>query len=175
MDGTDENATVRKDDLWAWTVSFVVTLGLHIGIVLFIALSAAMAIYVIAITLSDTSGIQILAWISIVLSLLIWASLVKLQVRGLGPHLIRGLGEPIATSGCSRGEIAADIGTALIGLAQIIPLIVTLVCNKAVPAKIHFLTALAGGLLLILGVGSLALRLRLRHARATRQESNAAP
>lgn len=34
----------RQGDLWAWTVAFVITLGLHVGIVVFTTLWVALAI-----------------------------------------------------------------------------------------------------------------------------------
>jgi hypothetical protein len=158
-------------------VVFVVTLGLHIGIVLFVTLTAALAIYAAAATLANmTSGIQVLAWMLTVISLAIWAQLVKAQARGLRPHIIRGLGkELIATSGCERGEIAADLGTALIGLAQIVPPFVTRLRDEAVPERLYVLTALIGGLLMILGLGSLTLRLWLGHIRPAQRASESEP
>jgi len=177
MAGSNPEDSTRQNELWVWTVAFVVTLGLHIGIVLFVTLSAAVAFYAIAATLANIApGIQVLSWILTIISLLAWAQLVKAQARGLRPHLIRGLGkEPIATSGRGRGEIAADLGTALIGLAQIAPLVVTELRDKAVPDRLHVLTAFVGGLLLILGLGSLALRLWLGYIKPTQQSPESQP
>ena len=159
---------LRQGDLWAWMVSFVVTLGLHVGIVLFIALSVASVIYALAASLADpVSGIRAIAWLFAVISLLVWARLVKQQVGGFRPHIIRGLGRVnVGTSGCDWGEIAADLGAALIGLAQVIPLLISWSGLGASAGGTRVLTAVSGGLFMILGGCSLAFRLRRRRESA---------
>jgi hypothetical protein len=119
----DRQREIHQHDLLAWTVSFVVTLGLHVGVVLFILLTIALFAYALAATLGGVpSGIQAITWFATVVSLIIWSVLVKQQARTFRPHVIRGIGRAIiATSGCGRGEIAADTLAALIGLAEIIP------------------------------------------------------
>jgi hypothetical protein len=154
----------RQEDLWAWTVGFVITLGLHVGIVVFTTLWVALAIYSLAATVATTSlDIQGIAWLFTVISLFIWARLVKQQIQGFRPHTIRGLGRIIVvTSGCEWGEIAADLGTGLIGLAQIVPLVTSMLGGNAMPEQTQVLTALVGGLFVVLGGSSLGLRLWLR-------------
>jgi hypothetical protein len=151
--------------LWAWTVSFTVTIGLHVGIVVFTTLWFALAIYALAITVTETTlALRGIAWLFTVISLLIWAMLVKQLVQGYRPHTIRGLGRvAVVTTGCEWGEIAADTGTGLIGLAQIIPLAVSVIGGDTMPERVQMFAALIGGLFVALGCGSLGLRLWLRH------------
>ena len=160
----DGEPTSRSGDLWAWAVAFVITFGLHVGIVVFTTLWVALAIYSIAATLTITSlGIRAVAWLFTVISLLVWARLVKQQVAGFRPHTIRGLGRvDVTTSGTGRGQIAADLGAGLIGLAQIVPLVISLLGGNVMPQQTQVLTALVGGLFVVLGGGSLGMRLWLR-------------
>ena len=155
----DHEPGLRQGDLWAWMVSFVVTLGLDVGIVLFVALSVASVIYALAASVAETfSGIRAIAWLFAVISLLVWAWLVKQQIEGFRPHIIRGLGRVnVGTSGCDWGEIAADLGAVLIGLAQVIPVLISW---SGLGARV--VTAVSGGLFMILGGCSLAFRLWLR-------------
>ena len=155
---------IHQHDLWAWTVSFVITLGLHVGIVGFAALALASATYALASAIVTTlSGVQAIALAFTVLSLLQWAILVKQLARGFRPRTWHGLGQlTIATTGCEWGEIAADLGTVLIGLSQVIPLIVTLSRDQATPAAYQVLLAIVGMLFIALGTSALALRLWLR-------------
>jgi magnesium-transporting ATPase (P-type) len=163
----------RQEDLWAWAVGFVITLGLHVAIVVFTTLWVALAIYSLATTVATTSlGIQGIAWLFTVISLLVWARLVKQQILGFRPHTIRGLGRVnVVTSGCEWGEIAADLGAGLIGLAQIVPLVVSVLGGSAMPERTQVLTALVGGLFVVLGGSSLGLRLWLRR-RQRQDEQN---
>jgi hypothetical protein len=158
-------------------VSFTVTIGLHVGIVLFTTLWFALAIYALATTLAATTlAIQGIAWLFTVISLLIWGRLVKQQILGYRPHTIRGLGRvAIATSGCEWGEIAADMGAGLIGLAQIVPLVVSLLGKNAVPERVQVITALVGGLFVALGGSSLGLRLWLRRRPHDKNETDLSP
>jgi hypothetical protein len=165
----DHALDTRCADPWAWAVSFVVTLGLHVGIVGFTALSLAAAAYALAATSADiSSGIGIVAWLFLALSVFVWARLVKQQVRGFRPHLIRGLGRiRVATTGYDWGEIAADLSATAIGVIQLIPLISYLVTDLPLAEPTRLLTGLLGGLFLALGSASLALRVWLRFHRAT--------
>ncbi len=158
---------IHQHDLWAWTVTFVITLGLHVGIVGFAALALASATYALGSAIASTlSGIQAIALAFTVLSLLQWAFLVKQLARGFRPRTWHGLGQmTIATTGCERGEIAADLGTALIGLSQVIPLIVTLSREQVSPEPHQVLLSIVGALFIALGIGALALRLWLRRQR----------
>jgi len=169
--GQDRDIETRQGDLWAWAVGFVVTLGLHVGIVVFTTLWIALSIYSLAALLTTTSwDIRGIVWLFTVVSLLVWARLVKQQIQGFRPHVIRGPGRVhVITSGCEWGEIAADLGTGLVGLAQIVPLYVSLLTNNAIPERTQVLTAWVGGLFLVLGTSSLGYRLWLRrheHKRA---------
>jgi hypothetical protein len=163
----DHEPKVRQGDLWAWTVSFVVALGLHVGIVLFTTLSIILGIYALASALVDISwGVRAVAWVFTVVSLTLWGWLIKQQARGFRPHEIRGLGKvAIDTSGCERGEIAADIGAVLIGLAQTGPLLVSLITGDSMPERTQVVTVLVGGLFVTVGGGALILRLWVRRQR----------
>jgi hypothetical protein len=163
----DDEPKIRQGDLWAWTVSFVVTLGLHVGIVLFTTLSIGLGIYALASALIDIPwGVRAVAWIFTVVSLTLWGRLVKQQAQGFRPHTIRGLGKVIvATSGCEWGEIGGDIGAVLIGLTQISPSLAPLLTGGPMPERTQVLTALIGGLFAAIGIGALALRLWLRYRR----------
>jgi hypothetical protein len=162
--GQDREPETRQGDLWAWAVGFIVTLGLHVGIVVFTALWIALAIYSLAASLATTSwDIRGIAWLFTVISLLVWARLVKQQIQSFRPHVIRGPGRVhVITSGCEWGEIAADLGTGLIGLAQIVPLLVSLLTGNTIPERTQVLTALVGSLFLVLGSSSLGYRFWLR-------------
>jgi hypothetical protein len=170
--GQDRETETRQGDLWAWTVGFVVTFGLHVGIVVFTTLWIALAIYSLATFLLATTSwdIRAVVWLFTVVSLFVWARLVKQQIQNFGPHVIRGPGRVhVITSGCEWGEIAADLGTGLVGLAQIVPLFVSLFTGNAIPERTQVLTAWVGGLFLVLGTSSLGYRLWLRrhqHERA---------
>jgi hypothetical protein len=172
-DGEPEN---QAGDLWAWAVAFVTTLGLHVGIVVFTTLWVALAIYSLAATLAITSlGIRAIAWLFTVISLLVWARLAKQQVIGFRPHVIRGLGRiDVVTSGTGRGQIAADLGAGLIGLAQIVPLVISVLGGNAMPQQTQVLTAMVGSLFVVLGGGSLAMRLWLRRRRGRGDEQGQA-
>jgi hypothetical protein len=158
---------IHQGDWWAWAVSFLVTLALHVGIVVFTTLSIALAIYALASGFTDvSSGVRIIAWFFTILSLILWGRLIKQQTQGFRPHVIRGLGRStVATTGCDWGEIAGDIGAALIGIAQIAPLSISLIVQNWVPDLTRVLTALVGGVFLTLGCGSLIARLLLRRRR----------
>jgi hypothetical protein len=172
-DGEPES---RAGHFWGWAVAFVTTLGLHVGIVVFTTLWVALAIYSIAATLATTSlGIRVVAWLFTVISLLVWARLAKQQVAGFRPHVIRGLGRiDVTASGTGRGQIAADLGAGLIGLAQIVPLVLSVLGGNAMPQRTQVLTALVGGLFVVLGGGSLVMRLRLRRRQSRGNEQEQA-
>jgi hypothetical protein len=148
-------------------VSFIVTIGLHVGIVLFITLSVALVLYALASAFADTSwGVRAITWVCVVVSLAIWGGLVKQQAKRFRPHVIRGLGKVVvSTSGCEWGEIAADAGAGLIGLAQIIPLLLSLLTTGPLPERMQIITALLGTLFIVVGWGSLVLRLWLHRRR----------
>jgi hypothetical protein len=166
LEGT-EGVAIRQGDLWAWVVSFLVILSLHIGIVVFVTLAIASFVYALAFALADISiGVQAVAWSFTVVSLILWGILVQKQVEGFHPRAIRGIGHVVvATSGCELGELAADIGTGLFGLAQIGPVVWSLLSRDSVPARAMLVTAFVGGMFAVLGFGSLALRLLLRRRR----------
>jgi len=164
---------IHQHDLWAWTVTFVITLGLHVGIVGFAALALASAAYALASAVATTwSGVQATTLAFTVLSLVLWAFLVKQLARGFRPRTWHGLGQmTIATTGCERGEIAADLGTILIGLSQVIPLIVTLYRDQATPETNQVLLAVVGALFIALGSSTIVLRLWLRRQRQSNTPS----
>ena len=164
---------IHQHDIWAWTVIFVVTLGLHVGIVSFAALALASATYALASAVATAlSGIQAIALAFTVLSLLLWAFLVKQLARGFRPRTWHSLGQmTVATTGCEWGEIAADLGTILIGLSQVIPLIAALSRDQATPETYQILLAVVGALFIALGISALALRLWLRHQRQSNTPS----
>ena len=158
---------IHQHDLWAWTVTFVVTLGLHVGIVGFAALALASATYALGSAVATTqSGVQAIALAFTILSLLLWAFLVKQLARGFRPRTWHGLGQmTVATTGCEWGEIAADLGTVLIGLSQVIPLIAALSRDQVAPETYQILLAVVGALFIALGISALATRLWLRRQR----------
>jgi len=160
---------IHQHDPWAWAVTFVITLGLHVGIVGFAALALASAAYAIASAVATTlSGIQVIALAFTVLSLLLWAFLVKQLARGFRPRTWHGLGQiTVASTGCEWGEIAADLGIVLVGLSQVIPVIVTLSRDQASPKTYQVLLAVIGALFITLGISALALRLWLRRQRSS--------
>lgn len=166
-------AGIHQQDLWAWTVIFVVTLGLHVGIVGFAALALASAAYALASAVVTTlHGVQAIALAFTAISILLWAFLVKQLARGFRPRTWHGLGQiTISTTGCERGEVAADLGTVLIGLSQVIPLIGTLYRDQAPPQAYQMLLAVVGALFIALGISALALRLWLRRQRQSNAPS----
>ena len=168
---------IHQHDLWAWTVSFVITLGLHVGIVGFAALALASATYALASGVATTlSGVQAIAAAFTVLSLLQWAFLVKQLARGFRPRTWHGLGRlTIATTGSEWGEIAADLGTVLIGLSQVIPLIVTLSRDQVTPEAYQILLTAVGMLFIALGTSALVLRLWLRRRSSPPQTDSTGP
>lgn len=159
---------VHQGDLWAWAVAFVVTIGEHVGIVLFAVLSAALSIYAL------TAGFAGLIWwqlaflaVLIVLSLTVWGLLVKQLVFGFRSHEIRGLGSlVVATSGVGVGELGADVGAGLIGLWQTVPCWSALLAHGRVDDSMKVLAAMVGGLFVLLGGSSLGFRLWVRHRRS---------
>ena len=162
-----KSENIREGDLWAWSVSFVVTFGLHVGIVLFASLAAALGLYALTASFANLPIDQnILLWLFVVVSLTVWGMLIKVQVGWFRPHTIHGLGQvTIATSGSDRGEIAADIGAVLIGLAQIGPLVTALLTGGDIPNPMLVVTSISGGLFLAIGAGALIIRLWLRRRR----------
>jgi hypothetical protein len=154
-------------------VTFVITVGLHVGIVGFAALALASAAYALASAVATTwSGVQATALAFTVLSLVLWAFLVKQLARGFRPRTWHRLGQmTIVTTGCERGEIAADLGTTLIGLSQVIPLLVTLYRDQATPETHQILMAVVGALFIALGISTLAVRLWLRRQRQSNTPS----
>jgi len=163
LEGTEQSIPVRQGDLWAWIVSFVVNLSLDVGIVLFASLAAASFIYALATGLAPLpGGIRAIPWSVTVLSLIVLTLLVKRYVRGFRPYTIHGIGRiAIKTTGCEWGEIAADVGAGLIGLSQAGPLIWALIADRTVRDASVSLVALFTGLFLVIGWGSLCVRLRL--------------
>jgi hypothetical protein len=172
MVATDKSPSpkIRQGDLWASLVTFTVTLSLHIGIVLFISLALALAVYALASTIGNApTGVSVIAWCFTVLTLIVWGIVVKLQARGFRPHAIHGIGRiVVATSGCERGEIAADIGAGLIGIANLGPLLHALITKSHPPDSITTSAALIGALLAAVGWGSLVLRMILHRRRLKR-------
>ena len=164
---SEHSPDVRQGGLWAWLVSFTVSIGLHVGVVLFVALSVALFIYAVTLALGGVStGVHLVTWFFAVVSLAVWALLVQMLVQSFRPHAIRGLGSiVVATTGCDWGEIAADVGAGLLGLAQLVPLLWVAVAQRAPLQVPVVLTALSGGLFTVIGWGSLGLRLWLRRRR----------
>jgi hypothetical protein len=148
--------------LWAWLVNFVVTLGLHVGIVLFAGLSAALSIYALAGHWGGVTMTQLgLLGLLIVVSLTIWGVLIKHQVRGFRPHTIRGLGNvDVVATGTESGELGADICAGLIGLAQALFWMATAIERKSIAPSIPALVIAA--LFVLVGFGSFGVRLWLR-------------
>ncbi len=155
---------VRENDLWAWLVSFVLTFGVHVGIVLFASLAVALSIYALTGSLGDMV-VVLLGFLGalIVVSLTVLGVLVNVQVRWFRPHQIRGVGRVVvATSGVGAGELAADVCAGLVGVVQGIPALVALIMGKPVSRWTLLPNLMSGGLFFAIGCGALALRLRLR-------------
>jgi hypothetical protein len=139
------------------------------GIALFLTLAIALVLYALASAFVVTHwGVRAVAWIGIVVSLTIWAALVKQQARGFRPHTLRGLGRIVVrSSGCEWGEITGDIGSGLLGLAQSIPALAALLVDGRAPLRTEVFTALIGGVLAAVGWGSLGIRTWLHRRRKT--------
>ncbi|MBN1937292.1 MAG: hypothetical protein JW934_21715 [Anaerolineae bacterium] len=163
----DRDAYIREHDLWAGVVSFVVTLGLHIGVVLFISLSGALMVYAITASFDETTRGQVwLLWPLAVISLTVLGLLLKQEVRGFRTHLINGLGSvAVSSTGLGVGEIGADISTVLLGLAQLMPLAVVYLADGEIPRSMLLSVFVVGTLLVLVGVSSLSIRLWLRYRR----------
>lgn len=172
-DTHNDKEQMREQDLLAWIVSFVVTLGLHVGIALFLTLAIALVLYALASAFADTQwGVRVVTWTGIVVSLTIWAALIKQQARGFRPHTIPGLGRiVIKTSGCEWGEIAGDIGSGLLGLAQFIPVLTALLVEGRAPERTEVFAALIGSFLAAAGWGSLGMRTWLHRRRRAGAEA----
>lgn len=175
----DRDEHIREHDLWAGVVSFVVTLGLHIGVVLFVSLSAALVVYAITAGFDEAARGQIwLLWPLVAVSLVVLGLLLKQEVQGFRAHMIRGLGSVVvASTGSGVGEIGADISTALIGLAQFMPLIAMQLTQDEIPRSMLLSVLVAGPLLVLTGAISLGVRLwlryrRMRHARTGKTLAN---
>jgi hypothetical protein len=166
-DTHSDKEEIREEDLLAWIVSFVVTLGLHVGIALFLTLAIALVLYALASAFAGAHwGVRVVTGIGIVVSLTIWAALIKQQARGFRPHTIRGLGRiVIKTSGYEWGEIAGDIGSGLLGLGQSIPVLTALLVDGRAPERTEVFAALIGSFLAAVGWGSFGIRTWLHRRR----------
>jgi hypothetical protein len=176
LPGTTDDSSVQQhiheNDRWAWAVTFVVTLGLHVGIVLFASLSIALCIYALTVRFGETTTTPlVLLWLLIIVSLAVWGMLIDQHVRGFRPHAISGLGKLVViTSGLRAGELSADLAVGLFGLLQLIPFLFVSSIGKNIPRPILIASSLVGGLFLLDGLGSLGIRLWIR-----RQKKNVTP
>ncbi len=164
----DQDAHVQERDMWAGVVRFVITLGLHIGVVLFASLSLALMLYAITAGFDEmTQGQVWLLWPLAAVSLAALGVLLKQEVRGFRTHVIRGLGSLlVSSSGYSVSEVGADISCTLLGLAQFVPLVTAWLNSDEVPRSM-WLSVLVGGTLLVLtGAISLSVRVWLHCRRA---------
>ena len=158
----EREPNIHEGDLWAWLVSFVVTLGLHVGIVLFAGLSTALSIYALTGSWGGVTVTQLgLLGLLIILSLTIWGVLIQHQVRGFRPRTIRGVGSVVVvTTGREFGEFAADLCTGVVGLSQMLSWIVVFLAGEAIS---NLFPALAiAGLFVLDGFASFGFRLWLR-------------
>ena len=155
-------SNIHEGDLWAWLVSFVVTCGLHVGIVLFAGLSAALGIYALTGSWGGVPITQLgLLGLLIILSLTIWGVLIQQQVRGFYSRTIRGLGSVVVvTTGRERGEFAADILIGVVGLLLMFSWGMAVVTGEPFPNL--FPTGVAAGLFVLVGLVSFGFRLWLR-------------
>ena len=153
---------IHEGDLWTWLVSFVVTCGLHVGIVLFAGLSAALSIYALTGSWGGVTITQLgLLGLLIILSLTIWGALIQHQVRGFRPRTIRGLGNVVVvTTGREFGEFAADILIGVVGLIQMLFWMTIFLTGE--PFSNLLPALLIAGLFVLVGFASLGFRLWLR-------------
>ncbi|MBN1583862.1 MAG: hypothetical protein JXA89_24355 [Anaerolineae bacterium] len=162
---------IHEGDLWAWLVSFVVTCGLHVGIVLFAGLSAALGIYALTGSWGGVSMTQLgLLGLLTILALSIWGALIQYQVRGFRPHTIRGLGNVVVvTTGRELGEFAADILIAVVGVILMSSWVIALVTGDPFSGLLP--TLLIAGLFVLVGFVSFGCRLWVLHRGGSNTDS----
>jgi hypothetical protein len=140
----------------------VVTLGLHVGIVLFAGLSAALSIYALTGYWGGVTMTQLgLLGLLIVVSLTIWGILVQQYVRGFRTRTIRGPGNAVVvTTGREFGELGADLAAGLFGLVQAFSASMAAIQQRSVTSVVAALPVAI--LFTLIGFGSFGIRLWLR-------------